>query len=117
MYNFQVVTSMLLGETAYIKAKVNAKGKKVSDMEFKEKGLKFNVTLKAFDRASDSADLEQDERLDRAQHHKVTRHSISQFLGSFGLSTKELYTIMLCPSCVIVSVGTGICVHPSSPQS
>lgn len=66
----KVVTSLLLGETAYIKAKVNAKGQKVSEFEFKEKGLKFNVTLKAFDRASESADLEQDERLDRAQHHK-----------------------------------------------
>ena len=70
---FQVMTSMLLGETAYIKAKVNAKGKKVSELEFKEKGLKFNVTLKAFDRASESVDLEQDERLDRAQHHKVPK--------------------------------------------
>ena len=62
---------MLLEETCYIKAKVNAKGQKVSEFEFKEKGLKFNVTLKAFDRASESVDLEQDERLDRAQHHKV----------------------------------------------
>ena len=62
---------MLLGETCYIKAKVNAKGEKVSEFEFKEKGLKFNATLKAFDRASESKDLEQDERLDRAQHHKV----------------------------------------------
>ena len=33
--------------------------------------------------------------------------------GSFGLSTKEPYTIMRCPSC-IVSVGiVGVCAHLS----
>ena len=68
--------SMKLGETAYIKAKIDAKGNKVTEFEAKEKGLKFNLHLYQFDRASDPTDLEQDERLDRAQHHKV-RPSLS----------------------------------------
>ena len=32
--------------------------------------------------------------------------------GSFGLPTKEPYTIMLCPSCII-GVGVGVCAHLS----
>ena len=63
--------SMLEGEVAYIKARMDPTGKKLADSSVKEEGMKFNVHLKAFDRAADSTDLSQDERLERAQGHKV----------------------------------------------
>ena len=57
------------GEMCYIKSKVDAKGKKVSELD-QSKALKFNMTLYSFNRSANPLELEQDERLDRAQHYK-----------------------------------------------
>merc|ERR1712004_941995 len=56
------------GEMCYIKSKVDTKGQKVT--ELRNQAIKFNMTLRSFNRAANSLELEQDERLDRAQHHK-----------------------------------------------
>ena len=37
-----------------------------------------------------------------------------EIFGSFGLSTKELYTIINCPSCVII--GVGVCIPPPGTE-
>lgn len=61
---------MKTGEACYVKAKVDAKGNKVDDIMGKSKGMKFNVILKSFDRQAVLADLEGDEKLEKAQHQK-----------------------------------------------
>ncbi len=66
----KVICSMKENEMCYVKSKVDAKGKKVSEFEVGNKALKFNVTLVNLGRAADLQDLELDEKLDRAQHHK-----------------------------------------------
>lgn len=65
----KVVCSMQEGEMSYIKSKVDTDGKKVTELD-RNQAIKFNMTLTGFSRAANSLDLEQDERLDRAQHHK-----------------------------------------------
>ena len=65
-----VLMCMKEGETSYVKARFDAKGDKVGEFDVNKKALKFNVLMKSLNRAADGADLEQDERLDRAQHHK-----------------------------------------------
>lgn len=67
----KVVTSMKEGETCYIKSKVGATGKHVGDFELNSNGaLKFNMQLVSFSRSADIAELELDEKLERAQNHK-----------------------------------------------
>ena len=66
----KVVISMKEKETCYVKSKLDAKGVKIDDVVSKEKGLKFNMTLLEMNRAADSSELEQDERIERAQHLK-----------------------------------------------
>ena len=66
----KVLMSMEEGETGYIKSKVSATGQPISELGFSAKGLNFNISLKSLNRAADSVDLEPDESLDRAQHHK-----------------------------------------------
>ena len=59
------------GEICYIKSKVDAKGNKVSEFDVNAKSvLKFNAHLKSMSRAADLAELEPDECLEQAQHHK-----------------------------------------------
>ena len=67
---FQVVCTMKEKETCYIKCKVDAAGNKVDEVLNKDKQLKFNIILRSFNRSADLADLEADEKLERAQHHK-----------------------------------------------
>lgn len=66
----RVVCSMIQGERAYVKSKVDLNGVTISEMDLLKVSFKFNMTLKSFDRAADITDLEKDECLDRAQHHK-----------------------------------------------
>ena len=67
----QVVCSMKEGESCYVKSKMDAKGGKVSEFEMtSHSALKFNVELHTLSRAAECDDLEGDERLERAQHHK-----------------------------------------------
>ena len=66
----KVLMSMEEGETAYIKSKVSATGQPITGLGFSPKGLNFNISLKSLNRAADYIDLEPDESLDRAQHHK-----------------------------------------------
>ena len=66
----KVVMSMVVGETGYIKTKVNSEGKSISKVSMSAKELKFNISLISLERAADSEELEKDESLDRAQHHK-----------------------------------------------
>lgn len=65
-----IVLSMLEGETCYIKSKIDPEGNKMTDFGIEKKSMKFNVTLKSLSRSADMADLEKDELLDRANHHK-----------------------------------------------
>ena len=68
---FQTICSMKEGEMCYIKSKVDAKGNKVSEFDANAKSaLKFNAHLKSMSRAADLTELEPDECLERAQHHK-----------------------------------------------
>ena len=67
----KVLYSMLVGESCYVKSKVDKKGEKVSELALTNKPIKFNMTLKTLSRAADLEDLENDEKLDRAQHHKA----------------------------------------------
>lgn len=66
----KVLLSMKEGEAAYVKAKVDAKGKKVDEVMGKNKGLKFNIILKSFERLADIEDMEGDEKLEKAQYQK-----------------------------------------------
>ena len=67
----KVVKSMKEGEQCYINCRVNAKGDRVSELDINSKTApKFNVTLRSFNRSADVTDLEADELLDRAEHHK-----------------------------------------------
>lgn len=66
----KVVTSMKEHETSYVKSKLDCHGKKVDELSSKEKGLRFKMTLLEMNRAAESDDLEQDERIERAQHYK-----------------------------------------------
>lgn len=66
------------GERAYIKTKVDAKCRKVDDLPGPKSMLKFNVLLKSFNRAADIGELEPDEKLERADHHKERGTSIYQ---------------------------------------
>jgi FK506-binding protein 4/5 len=65
----KVVSSMKEQETAYIKSRINSRGQKI-DSFGGDPGFKFNVTLFEMSRAAESCDLEQDERIERAQHYK-----------------------------------------------
>jgi FK506-binding protein 4/5 len=59
------------GESCYIKSKIDGKGNKVSEFEMtSNSALKFNAQLKILCRAADCSELEPDECLERAQHHK-----------------------------------------------
>jgi tetratricopeptide (TPR) repeat protein len=66
----KVLLSMKAGEAAYIKSKFDHKGKKIDSDVLNKAQFKFNVHLESFQRAADLAELEGDERLERAQHHK-----------------------------------------------
>ena len=66
----RVIKSMKAGEQAYVKAKTDIRGTKVEESLMREKAFKFNMFLWSFQRAADLKDLEGDERLERAQHHK-----------------------------------------------
>ena len=67
----KVVVSMKEGETCYVKSKVDATGKHVDDFELNSKSaLKFNVQLVSFSRSANIAELEADEKLERAQNNK-----------------------------------------------
>jgi len=66
----KVICSMNEGERAYVKSKVDLNGVTISEMDLLKTSFKFNMTLKTFNRAADLNDLEKDECLDRAQHHK-----------------------------------------------
>lgn len=66
----KVVCSMLEGERAYVKSKNDLHGVTISEMDLLKKSFKFNMTLKSFSRAVDMNNLEKDECLDLAQHHK-----------------------------------------------
>ena len=66
----KMVCSMKEGEHAYIKSKLDPLGKKLSDLDMSRYAFKFNLSLLSFSRAADINDLEQDELLERAQHHK-----------------------------------------------
>lgn len=70
--------AMKEGERAYIKTKVDAKCCKVDDLPGQKSTLKFNVFLKSFNRAADIGELEPDEKLERAEHHKERGTSIYQ---------------------------------------
>lgn len=67
----RIFMAMKEGERAYIKTKVDAKCRKVDDsLPGLKSTLKFNVLLKSFNRAADIGELEPDEKLERAEHHK-----------------------------------------------
>ena len=62
--------SMVEGESAYMKSKMDEKGQVASEIGVNNKCMKFNITLKSLSRAAPINDLEKDELLDRAHHHK-----------------------------------------------
>lgn len=63
----QILLTMKEGEIAYVKTKVDVEGKKVNDTGG---SLKLKFSLNTLNRAADLNDLEPDEKLERAQHHK-----------------------------------------------
>ena len=66
-----VVKSMTEGEQCYINCSINVKGERISELDINGKTApKFNVTLVSFSRSADVTELEADELLDRAEHHK-----------------------------------------------
>jgi len=66
-----VVKSMKEREECYVNCRVDVNGKRVSELDVNSKTApKFNITLRSFNRAADVTDLEADELLDRAEHHK-----------------------------------------------
>lgn len=66
----RVLLCMQEGERSYIKAKVNAQGKKIGDLDTDQSMLRLNIELKAVSCVAQSCDMSQDERLEWAQHHK-----------------------------------------------
>lgn len=66
----KVVCSMKENETCYVKSKIDKGGNKVEEYLSKGKALKFNVILKSFSRLAEMDELEGDEKLEKAQHHK-----------------------------------------------
>ena len=66
----KVLLTMKAGEAAYIKSKVDHEGNKIGKDILDKGQFKFNIYLKSFQRAADLEELEGDERLERAQHHK-----------------------------------------------
>jgi len=65
------VKSMREGEQCYINCRVNVNGDRISELDVNGKSApKFNITLLSFSRSADVTDLEADELLDRAEHHK-----------------------------------------------
>lgn len=66
-----VVKSMKEREQCYVNCRVDASGKRVSELDVSSKTApKFNMTLVSFNRSADVTELEADELLDRAEHHK-----------------------------------------------
>ena len=66
-----VVKSMKEGERCYVNCRVDVKGERIAEFDINSKTApKFNVTLLSFGRSADVAELEADELLDRAEHHK-----------------------------------------------
>jgi len=66
-----VVKSMKEGEQCYINCRVDVKGNRISELDVNSKTApKFNITLLSFSRSADVTELEADELLDRAEHHK-----------------------------------------------
>jgi len=66
-----VVKSMKEGERCYVNCRVDVKGSRISEFDISSKTApKFNVTLLSFSRSADVTELEADELLDRAEHHK-----------------------------------------------
>ncbi|ELT92806.1 hypothetical protein CAPTEDRAFT_228060 [Capitella teleta] len=66
----KVLMSMKEGETAYVKSKINSDGQKMDSFGVNDAAFKCNVSLFEMSRAAQSDDLEQDERIERAQHYK-----------------------------------------------
>ena len=70
------------------------------------------VSLKKRDRANQTDNSKEELKMDLTPRTPVPGTKpppdLASFIGSFGLSTKEPYTIMLCPSCVIV---IGVVLH------
>ena len=66
----KVLLSMKAGEAAYVKSKCDHKGNKIEAINTKPNHFKFNIELKSFQRAADLEELQGDEKLERAQHHK-----------------------------------------------
>jgi len=59
------------GEQCYINCRVNVNGDRISELDVNSKTApKFNITLLSFSRSADVTELEADELLDRAEHHK-----------------------------------------------
>jgi len=59
------------GERCYVNCRVDVKGDRISELDINSKAApKFNVTLLSFSRSADVTELEADELLDRAEHHK-----------------------------------------------
>ena len=66
-----VVKSMKEGEQCYINCRVDVNGDRISELDINSKTApKFNITLLSFSRSADITELEADELLDRAEHHK-----------------------------------------------
>jgi len=66
-----VVKSMKEAERCYVNSRVDVKGDRISEFDINNKTApKFNVTLLSFSRSADVSELEADELLDRAEHHK-----------------------------------------------
>jgi len=66
-----VLKSMREGERCYVNCRVDVKGNRISELDVNSKmAPKFNVILLAFSRSADVTELEADELLDRAEHHK-----------------------------------------------
>jgi len=66
-----VVKSMREGEQCYVNCRVDVKGNRISELDVNRKTApKFRVTLLSFSRSADVTELEADELLDRAEHHK-----------------------------------------------
>ena len=67
---WQVLCTMKEKEACYVKVKISTDGGKLDDVVNKDKQMKFNVILQSMSRSADVAELEGDEKLERAQHHK-----------------------------------------------
>lgn len=72
----KIVMSMKIGEQSYVKCNVDKDGNKIDKFQPESDRLRWKILLKSFNRAADPSELLSDEKLERAEHHKIQGTSI-----------------------------------------